>query len=359
MWVRSSWRVDGTLQLEQMEHAQAQLESIKELKSAMKNGSDQEALLMKKQVVEDVKRISDSYNKLGTQSVQSATMEFIPVEEYKKSMPKFGNLIHDSVCPVNCEDFDIPEMVSKGEKVKFKIVTKDQSCCLHHKGGSEVVIQTQSNRGDVAPVEVKDNKDGSYSASFVANQVGEVKLSVTIKGQQIKGSPFNVKVQGKYTTIDKPSKVVNEGGRMGQPWGIAFSRDGIWAVTDDTNHCVRIFDREDHLVRKFGSKGTSNGKFNGPYGVAFDANNHLYVTNFNNHRVQKFEISSKFMILFGTKGSDRQWSTLKSIRYQFTVHNDKVYVAECDDNRISVFQLDGQFSHIIGSGQLGNPHYIV
>ena len=302
-----------------------------------------------------MKRISDSYNKLDTQSVQSATMEFVPLEEYKKSMPKFGNLFHDSVCPVNCEAFDIPEKVSKGEKVKFKVVTKDQSCCLHHKGGSEVVIQTQSSRGDVAPLEVKDNKDGSYSASFVANEVGEVKLSVTIKGQQIKGSPFNVKVQGKYTTIDKPSKVVNEGGRMGQPWGIAFSRDGMWAVTDDTNHCVWIFDREDHLVRKFGSKGTSNGKFNGPYGVAFDANNHLYVTDFNNHRVQKFEISSKFMILFGTKGSDNgQLSSPLGI----TVHNDKVYVAECDGNRISVFQLDGQFSHIIGSGQLGNPHYI-
>ena len=344
-----------TLQLEQMEHAQAQLESIKELKGAMKNGSDQEVLLMKKQVVDDVKRISDSYNKLDTQPVQSATMEFVPVEEYKKSMPQFGHLCRGNVCPVNCEAFGIPEMVLKGEKVKFKVVTKDQSCRLHHKGGSEVVIQAQSSRGDVTPVEVKDNKDGSYSASFVANQVGEVKLSVTIKGQQIKGSPFNVKVRRNYITIDKPSKVVNEGGRMGQPWGIAFSRDGMWAVTDDTNHCVWIFDREDQLVRKFSSKGTDNGKFNHPFGVAFDVNNHLYVTDVNNHRVQKFEINGKFMILFGTKGSGYGQLTNP---LGITVHNDKVYVAECWGKRISVFQLDGQFSHIIGSGQLGNPHYI-
>ena len=61
-----------------------------------------------------------------------------------------------------------------------------------------------------------------------------------MKGQQIKGSPFNVKVHGKCTTIDKPSKVVNEGGRMGEPRGIAFGRDGMWAVTDGTNHCVDI-----------------------------------------------------------------------------------------------------------------------
>ena len=39
---------------------------------------------------------------------------------------------------------------------------------------------------------------------------------------------------------------------MGQPWGIAFSRDGMWVVTD-ANHCVWIFDREDQLVRKLGS----------------------------------------------------------------------------------------------------------
>ena len=110
-------------------------------------------------------------------------------------------------------------------------------------------------------------------------------MLVTIKGHQIKGSPFNVKVHGKYTTIDKPSKVVNEGGRMGILLGIAVGRDGIWAVTDASNNCVWIFDSEDQLVKKFGSNGTGNGQFNRTFCVAFDANNHLYVTDQNNHRV--------------------------------------------------------------------------
>ena len=276
-----------------MEHTQAELESIKELNGAMKNGSDQEALLVKKQVVDDVKRISDSYNKLDTQPVQSATMEFVPVEEYKNSMPQFGHLSTDDVCPVNGEA-DLPQYVFEG-KVKFQVVTRDKTNRLCQKGGSDVIIQAQSSRGDVTPVEVKDNKDGSYSASFVANQVGEVKLSVTIKGQQIKGSPFKVKVHGKYTTIDKPSKVVDEGGRMGQPWGIAFGRDGMWAVTDVSNHCVWIFDREGQLVRKFGSNGTGNGQFSTPADVAFDANNHLYVTDHYNHRVQVFDITGTYL----------------------------------------------------------------
>ena len=198
-----------TLQLEQMEHTQAQLQSIKELNGAMKNGSDQETLLMKKQAVDDVKRISDSYNKLDAQPVQSATMEFAPVEEYKKSMPQFGHLSYGDVYPPNC-DIDLPRYALEGFNVNFKIITRDNTNHLYHKGGDQVVIQAQaaqSSRGDVTPVELKDNKDGSYSASFLANQVGEVKLSITIKGKKIKGSPFNVKVHGKYTTIDKPSKV--------------------------------------------------------------------------------------------------------------------------------------------------------
>ena len=61
---------------------------------------------------------------------------------------------------------------------------------------------------------------------------------------------------------------------MREPWGIEFGRDGRWAMTDYTNHCVWMFDRDDQLVRKFGSYGTANGQFGRPLGVAFDHNNH-------------------------------------------------------------------------------------
>ena len=193
---------EDTLQLEQMEHPQAQLESIKELNGTMKKGSDQETLLMKKQLVDDVKRISDSYNKLDTQPVQSATMEFIPVEEYKRSIPQFGHLFYGDACAFASETLDIPKLVTKGERVEFNVVTKDQRGQFCNTGGSKVIVQVQSSRGDVTPVEVKDNKNGSYSISFVVNQIGEVKLSATIKGQQIVGSPFSITVHGNYTTIE-------------------------------------------------------------------------------------------------------------------------------------------------------------
>ena len=68
-------------------------------------------------------------------------------------------------------------------------------------------MQLQSSRG-IVPVEVKDNENGTYSASFVTKQVGEAKLSVTIEGEHIKGSPYSVMVYQDYKSIDEPIKII-------------------------------------------------------------------------------------------------------------------------------------------------------
>ena len=105
-------------------------------------------------------------------------------------------------------------------------------------------MQLESITGEVRSAQVRDNNDGSYMASCVAQRVGEVKLSVSVNGQQIKGSPYSLVVQYEiydYTRVGiyRPSKIV---GNDGGPWGIAFGKNGIWAVADSTEHCVYMFD---------------------------------------------------------------------------------------------------------------------
>ena len=342
-----------SLQLEQMEYTQAQLESVKELNDAVTNGSDQEALFAKKQVSNDVKRITECYNKLHTNRVELATIEFIPVKEYKESFPQFGQLYDEHVAmPGNCEVTDIPFKPLVGNKAEFKIITKNINSIYCSKGGSHIIAQLQSRRGDVVPVEVKDNKDGSYSASFVANQAGVVKLSVTIDGQHIKGSPYSVMLCQDYKSVGKPLKMINDGENMGYSWAIAFGKDGVWAVTDCTYHCVYVFDGQDQLIRKFGSSGSGNGQFSNPQGLAFDANNDLYVSD-GFHRVQKFTINCEYLLQFGRRGPGN--GQLYN-PHGMTVHNNRLYIAEYNNRRISVFQLNGQFCSIIRSGQLKYPY---
>ncbi|XP_065916038.1 tripartite motif-containing protein 2-like [Dysidea avara] len=346
---------EASLHLEKMEHSQAELESVKELNSAVKRGSDQEALLMKKQVMDNVKRLSELYGKLGTEPVENVAVEFECVKDFDQSFPQFGKLyIGPNISVANSEALNVPKMISKGKMVNFNIVTNDHHNHICHKEGSDITSEAQSIRGDVIPVEMKDNKDGSYSASFIANHVGEIRLSVIINKQHIKGSPYLVNVHRNYRAMDKPNKIV-DGGGLKHPRGIAFGKDGVWAVVDESNHCVWMFDSQDQLIRKIGSKRNGNGQFMRPLGVAFGHDGHLYLTDIDNLRVQKFDPNGDYLLQFGSLGSGD--GRLKH-PLGIVVHNGGVYVAECGGSRISVFQCGGQFRQTFGSGHLSYPHYI-
>ncbi|XP_065885314.1 tripartite motif-containing protein 2-like [Dysidea avara] len=343
-----------SLQLEQMDFIEARLLSVKELNDAVKNGSDQEALFMKKQVGDDVKRLTASYGKMETEPVELSIVEFIPTKKYQESFPLFGQFLDDVVIPGNCVVTDIPTQSFVGSKSNFTIITKNCNNGHCSKGGNHIVVQAQSSSGgDVVPVEVKDNNDGSYSASFITKQVGEVKLSITIEGDHIKGSPYTIVVHRDYKTVNKPRKIVNNSGNMGCPACIAFGKNGVWVVAGHINHSVYIFDSQDEVIKMFGQHGTGNSQFQHPWGVSFDANNDLYVTEYSNNRVQKFHVDGTYLLQFGSSGSSNgQLSGPSGV----AVHNDKVFVADRNNHRVSVFHLNGQFNNIIGSGHLSNPY---
>ena len=340
-----------TVQLEEVEYAQAEVLSMKELKDAIEKSSDQEALSAKKQVIDRMQQITDKFNKLNADPLQSATMEFVPSKE---SFPQFGQLF-THIDPGACEVVNLPNHIIVSKELKFSIITKYRNGSQCSIGGSQVSVQLESNTGEVTSAQVRDNNDGSYMASFVVQQGGEVKLSVFVNGQQIKGSPYSVVVQQSidYTRVDKPSKIVNNDGNMGEPWGIAFGKNGMWAVADNTKHCVYIFDWQDQLIRKVGNHGNGNGQLDTPEGVTFDSNNHLYVADYCNNRIQVFDVSGKYLQQFSSSGSDNG-QLYHPIG--ITIHNNKVFVSDRGNKRISVFDTNGQFSHIIGKGQLGWPY---
>ena len=338
-----------TVQLEEVEYAQAEVLSMKELNDAIKKSSDQEALSAKKQVIDRMQQITDKFNKLNTDPLQSATMEFVPSKEL---FPQFGQLF-THIDPGACKVDNLPNHITAGKELKFSIITKYRNGSQCSIGGSQVSVQLESNTGEVIRAQVRDNNDGSYMASFVPQRGGEVKISVFINGQQIKGSPYSVVVQFDYTRVGKPSKIVNNDGNMGRPWGIAFGKNGMWAVADWSQHCVYIFDGQDQLIRKVGSRSNNSGKFKHPKGVAFDHNNCLYVAESSQDSwIQKFDTSGNHLLQFGGKGTSK--GKLND-PLGITTHNNKVFVADDQNKRISVFHTDGQFSHIIGGGQLGSP----
>ena len=340
-----------TVRQEEVEYAQAEVLSMKELKDAIGKSSDQEALSAKKQVIDRMQQITDKFNKLNTDPLQSATVEFVPSKE---TFPRFGQLL-THIDPGACEVVNLSNHITVGKELQFSIITKYHNGSQCSIGGSQVSVQLESNNGEVTSARVVDNNNGSYMACIVAQQVGGAKLSVSINGQQIKGSPYSLVVQHytDYTRVGKHSKIVNNDDNMGEPWGIACGKNGIWAVADNTKHCVYVFDGQDQLIRKVGSQGSGSGQLDGPKGIAFDSSNHLYVADYGNHRIQKFDVSGKYLHHISSKGSGNgQLLGPMGI----TTHNNKVFVTESSNCRISVFHTNGQFSQIIGKGQLGYPY---
>ena len=335
-------------QLDEVECTQAQARSMKEVDDAVKESSDEEALSAKKQVINQMKELTDKYKKLDTTPVESNNIKFY---SSKVQLPQFSQLVEGNLS--NSEILYSSGCTREGGQPQFKIATKDikgHSCSL---GGSQVSVQVQWSTGEVTAAQVRDNDDGSYTTSFVAKQAGEIKLLVYIEGEQIKASPYTVVIHKPYTAIDQPSKVIDNNGKMGAPWGIAFGRDGMWAVADCNKHCIYVFDGEDQLIRQFGCEGNNPGQLDGPVGVAFDSDNHLYVADRGNDRVQKFDINGNYLLQFGVEGeADGQFDNM----YGITVHNDKVYVADYGNECIAVFKTNGEFCLTIGLGEVDGPY---
>ncbi|XP_065908696.1 E3 ubiquitin-protein ligase TRIM71-like [Dysidea avara] len=337
-----------TTQLDEVDSTQAKLVSMKELNDALEKSSDQEALSAKKQVIDGMQQLTEKYKKVNKHPVQSASMEFTPS---KDPFPQFGSF--SAVNLYSSEVANLLQSIIVGKMVEVTIITKDSNGDHCSTGGHKVFVQSKSFTGNVTVGEVRDNNDGSYVASLVGENVGEAKLHVSINGQEIKGSPYSIIVVRNYQALNLPNKIVNNNGSMSRPWGVAFGRNGVWAVADNSNHCVYVFDGQDKLVRKVGSNGSNNSQFNYPHGVAFDNDNHLYVADRNNHRVQKFDVNGNYLLQFGGRGSgDGQLNTPCGI----TTHNGRVYVADTHNHCVSVFQYNGQFCISFGSDQLGSPY---
>jgi len=115
---------------------------------------------------------------------------------------------------------------------------------------------------------------------------------------------------------------------MGQSWGVAFGRNGVWTIPN--NVCMH-FDGQDKLVRKVGSQGNNSGQFSYPRCVTFHNDNRFYVAD--NHRIQKFNVNGNYLLHFGGHGSgDGQLNT----PYGITTHNGRVYVADFGNHCIYI-----------------------
>jgi RHS repeat-associated protein len=130
----------------------------------------------------------------------------------------------------------------------------------------------------------------------------------------------------------------------------------------------------------FGAKGTAGGDFDVPVGVAVDASGDVWVTDTLNHRLDRLTASGTFIeaIGWGVSNGEAKLETCTSsckagtagsgngqLSYPagIAISGGDVYVADYENNRVTVFGEKGEWIRSIGSkgtgfGNLEGPFYV-
>lgn len=155
----------------------------------------------------------------------------------------------------------------------------------------------------------------------------------------------------------KPILCVDASGKLLRSWGddligaahgMRVDRDdNVW-VTDTSHHSVFKFNPAGKLLLTLGTidrPGTGVDQFNKPTDIAFAANGDIFVTDgYGNSRVMKFDRNGKFITHWGTRGTNAgEFHLPHSIAID---SKQRVIVGDRENDRIQVFDLDGQLLEI-------------
>jgi len=162
--------------------------------------------------------------------------------------------------------------------------------------------------------------------------------------------------------FDQNGKFIREIGK--DLYGFTFAHvvridkdDNIWCVDEGSNMVIK-FNPEGRVVMVFGRKpeaveapapaapgvipAARPNTFNRPTDIAWDAQGNSYVSDgYNNSRVAKFDKDGNWVKAWGTRGTEPgQFHTPHTI---VTDPSGKVYVGDRENNRIQIFNGDGEF----------------
>jgi DNA-binding beta-propeller fold protein YncE len=139
------------------------------------------------------------------------------------------------------------------------------------------------------------------------------------------------------------------------PVGLALDTTNRFLYVVDTQQDqVIVYDADTlKLLRRIGTGGknhflTTPGDFGAPQGVALDSDGNVYVTDTLNNRVEIFDADGNFISLFGKHGDGPGYlARPKGIAVDSDGH---IWVADEMQDRLQVFNREGQLLTYIGTG---------
>jgi DNA-binding beta-propeller fold protein YncE len=211
--------------------------------------------------------------------------------------------------------------------------------------------------------------EGEYSYKLVS---GWAKLPAGQSFPNVTGiaidSGDNVYVMSKpgcpVTVFDRLGNVLNSWGEgyFVNPHGIHVSPDNKIYCTDIATHTVLVFTTDGRLLHEIGTRGKPSDTgftfkssieesqdsikggppFNSPTSVALDNDGNIFVADgYGNSKVHRFSSEGQLLLSWGNPG--RGVGQFRLPHHVFVDVNDRVWICDRENNRVQVFNRNGEF----------------
>jgi sugar lactone lactonase YvrE len=137
-------------------------------------------------------------------------------------------------------------------------------------------------------------------------------------------------------TFNKPSDVAVA------PNGDIFVADGHGG---DTNARIVKFTKDGKFIKTWGKKGSAPGEFNGPHSLAFDSKGRLFVADRGNNRIQIFDQDGNFI---------DQWTQFSRPSGVYIDKKDMIYVADSESGSVAKDRTSWKRGMRVGSAKDGS-----
>ncbi|XP_072332030.1 tripartite motif-containing protein 2-like [Scyliorhinus torazame] len=339
-------------QLEYLLQGQEKIRSSSEFtEQALSQGSETEVLLVKKQMSETLNELAGQDFPLQPQENDHLDLR-VETDGVRKSIQNLGVLITTSAIA--------QQTVATGEGLRHALIgqpttvtvtTKDKDGELVKTGNAILQAEITAPDGTYTEGEIVDNRNGTYELLYTLKTEGDFTLSVTLYNQPVKGSPYRVRATKPSDAAHSPDDVKR---RVKSPSSGHIRQKAVrrpasmYSTGKKKDNPI-----EDELIIRIGSRGREKGEFTNLQGISASGNNRIVVADSNNQCIQVFSNDGQFKLRFGMRG--RSPGQLQRPTGVTVDPNGDIIVADYDNRWVSTFTPDGKFKGKIGAGKLLGP----
>ncbi|KAH9507812.1 Tripartite motif-containing protein 2 [Bulinus truncatus] len=320
---------------------------------SLNHGNDTDVVMVKKEMADKLNDLLTSGITLQPETNPLIVFDDKDFESLRETITGIGSVCNNPAIPqqttVGGEAFS-GCVVGKASSVT--ITTRDRNGDLVKVGFAPITasLSTDKSEDRLFPT-ITDHQNGTYDLTFVLQSPGVYYLSVCMFGQHTKGSPYKVRA------VEVGDANGNGSSRI--PRTMAVKQKGVKRPSSSRSQgsSNRRANRiEDDLIIRIGVKGRNKGEFSNPQGLCYH-NDKVIVADSNNQSVQVFLPSGECSLKFGTPG--RAPGKMQRPTGVAVTQNGNFLVADYDNKWVSVFNPDGKYISRIGIGRLQGPKGVV